>query len=131
MENAMLVAQFFGPVYLAVGLGFLLSPDHYEKMVGEFVGKNASAAMTYLGGLMAFFAGMVILHLHNAWTQDWTVLVTILGWLAVLKGALLLMIPNHFMGQFEGMVKSKGFMNFAKLFAIVLGAAMCYWGYGA
>lgn len=131
MENAILVAQFFGPVYLAVGLGFLVSPDHYEKLVDEFIGEKSSAALTYLGGVMAFFAGLVILHLHNSWNQDWTMVVTILGWLAVIKGALLLIVPNQFMGQFEGMVKSKGFLNFAKLFAIVLGAVFTYFGYFA
>lgn len=91
MDAANFVAALLGPIYIIVGIGILLNPDHYQRMAQDFL---RSPALTYIGGAMALAAGISILYFHNVWTADWRVIITILGWLASLKGAQLLVFPK-------------------------------------
>ena len=38
--------------------------------------------------------GTVMLALYNTWSKSWRVLVTIIGWLALIKGAVLMLFPQ-------------------------------------
>jgi hypothetical protein len=40
----------------------------------------------YLNGTLLFVAGLAIVRAHNSWTRDWPVLITIVGWMALLAG---------------------------------------------
>jgi uncharacterized protein YjeT (DUF2065 family) len=92
MDTANFVAALLGPLYIVVGAGILLNPDHYQRMAQDFL---RSPALTYIGGAMAMAVGLSILYFHNVWRADWTVVITILGWLAALKGAHLLLFPGR------------------------------------
>lgn len=47
-------------------------------------------------GLYATLMGLVIVLCHNIWAWDMRVLVTLVGWLALGSGVLLLMIPEAY-----------------------------------
>ena len=40
----------------------------------------------YLNGTLLFVAGLAIFRAHNLWTLSWPVLITLVGWFAVLAG---------------------------------------------
>jgi len=42
--------------------------------------------VVYLSGALFFLAGLSIVCVHNLWVAGWPVLVTIMGWFAVLGG---------------------------------------------
>ncbi|MDQ6971232.1 MAG: hypothetical protein Q9M30_01145 [Mariprofundaceae bacterium] len=90
METSVLIAQIAAVTYLAVALGGFISKDYYRRLIDDFYG---NAGLIYLGGFMALVVGFLIVHVHNHWTSDWTVLVTILGWLALIKGITLMVLP--------------------------------------
>jgi len=125
MAYALLVAQLMGPLYLAVGIGMFVSSDHYKKMYDEVM-KNRS--MLYFSGLIATVAGLLILRVHSEWTSDWTVVITLIGWLALLKGVFLLIIPQQFVGWNKWVLSENGMM-ISKLIVLILGAGLTYFGY--
>lgn len=90
MNAVEFIALLLGSVYVVVGLGMLVDAERYGRMATEFA---SSPALVYLGGIMAFAAGVVIVYFHGAWTSDWRVIVTVIGWLALAKGVLLLVLP--------------------------------------
>ena len=51
-------------------------------------------ANTYLNGTRLFVAGLSILRVHNRWKPDWTVLVTLFGWFALLLGLFRVFFPE-------------------------------------
>lgn len=120
-----MVAQILGPVYLSVGVGMLVSCDHYKKMYEEVM---KSKTMMYFGGLVAMVVGVAILRVHSMWMSDWTVVVTLIGWLATLKGLFLLVIPEKFLSWNKWVLSSNGMM-FAKVVALLLGLGLTYAGY--
>ena len=56
--------------------------------------KNTAAL--YLGGIMAVVAGLLIVTFHNIWEPSWIVVITVFGWLSLLKGLMLLTFPKAF-----------------------------------
>lgn len=123
METSILVAQIAGVAYLALGLGMLLDPGYYKKAFDSMV-KDPSYIL--FGGMMALVIGFLIVNVHNVWVQDWPVIVTLIGWIALVKGVLLLLMPKVFVGFSKGFVKHTSVLAFPVL---VLGGIFAYYGF--
>lgn len=126
MELSLYLAQLFGVVFVVIGLAFLIRLSHYQKVYKTIV-KNEG--LMIMSGLMALVIGVVLVLAHNVWVQSWEVLITILAWIAVVKGVLLLLLPTEIGKWVEGLFKGKGFLVFGGLFYLVLGVVFCYFGY--
>ncbi|MBN1391432.1 MAG: hypothetical protein JW947_01365 [Sedimentisphaerales bacterium] len=85
------IFQIWGLLYLAVGVGMIINSAFYKKLMAEF---SENPPSIYLGGLAALVIGFLIVTFHNTWTGDWSVIITIFGWLALLKGVFLLLLPR-------------------------------------
>ena len=92
MEPAVWIARLVGPLFVAIGLGILLNADFYVGAVAE--GAH-SATLVYLSGVGSLLAGLAILNGYRAWTGNWRVLVTIIGWLCTIGGVIRLVVPRH------------------------------------
>jgi hypothetical protein len=79
------VAGLVGPTLLAI------SSTEAVNM-GIFIAQ--SAPVVYLNGTVLFVAGLAIVRSHSHWRPDWTVLVTISGWGALLLGLWRMALPS-------------------------------------
>ena len=127
MELSILIAKMFAVVYLMVGLGMLFSPGYYQKAMAEML-KNP--IVFYLGGILAVLAGFLIVTYHNIWESSWVVVITIFGWLALLKGFMFLTFPGH-VTFWQGMFKSKSQMPIWAIVVLALGLFFGYFGFVA
>lgn len=83
MTPSIFIARILGPVLVIMGLGLLVEGETFRVMAGDFL---RSSALIYLSGVIALVAGLVILNLHHVWVRDWSVIITIFGWLALIGG---------------------------------------------
>jgi hypothetical protein len=90
----------------------------------------SSPALLMVCGMLTLTAGLAIVLGHNVWRGGATpVVVTILGWLMLLKGAALVVIPP---ASWAGIVRASGFANhdvWYGLPTIVLGAYLTFSGF--
>ena len=91
MDTSILIAQIVAIIYLSLGIGLLINPDYYHKAFQDFL-ENASHI--FQGGVIAIVLGMLIVTNHNYWGMEWQVLITLIGWGALVKGSLLLIVPE-------------------------------------
>jgi hypothetical protein len=91
MAAATLIARLVGPLFVAIGLGILINSSFYAGAVIEAV---HSPTLVYLSGIASLLAGLAILNAYRAWTSDWRVVVTFLGWLFVIGGILRIVLPG-------------------------------------
>lgn len=91
MELSILIARIIAVIYLSASLGGFFSRDYYRRL-SEDVYKNAG--LTYMIGFLTVIVGFLVVHYHNLWGKDWTVLITIMGWLALIKGVLIIVFPR-------------------------------------
>lgn len=113
-------------MYTAAGLGFLLSGDFYRKMMTEM---RESRVSVYISAVVALIFGFVIVSFHNDWRPDWTLIVTIIGWLGLAKGILLFIFPEPLLRMSERLMAMKNYLRIAGIFALILGFVLAYFGF--
>jgi len=98
------IFQVFGILYTSVGIGILINRQFYTRLFEEF---TESPAALYLGGVLALVIGYLIVAFHNTWIRDLSVIITIIGWMALIKGILILVQPKIIIAIIKAMIKSK------------------------
>ena len=126
MQTSNFLARLLGPILLVLGLSLAFNRKSYTQMSREFV---ASRSLVYLAGTAAFTAGLAILLNHNVWVADWRVLITLMGWLAMLAGLSRLLLPDWVQRVGPGMLASERPIAITGLVWIVLGAILAWAGY--
>lgn len=120
------IAQIAAVLFLAVGVGYLFNSKHYRRMMTELVKDPASL---YSSGPLAIVLGMFIIRYHNIWEADWTVLITLIGWIALIKGVLILAVPDFFVNKTRAALKIKNFEMLVGWICLILGLAFGYFGF--
>jgi hypothetical protein len=128
MATSIFLARLLGPLLLAVGVGILTNPKPFHTMVGEVV---RSITLVYLFGLLDFTAGLAIVLIHNVWVANWRVLITLIGWLMLVRGTVRILAPEAIMGFAANILRNKRMMPAAAAVTGVLGLVFCYFGYAS
>jgi hypothetical protein len=127
MANSTFLAKLIGPLLLAVGIGIFVNGAIYRLLADEFL---RSRALIYLSGLLTMTAGLAIVLTHNVWRADWPVIITILGWLALIGGAFRIVMPQGTERIGRRLLKEKHGLTIAGIIWVALGAILCVFGYG-
>jgi hypothetical protein len=126
MQTSIFLARLLGPALLLVGASILINQAYYRGMTREFV---ASRPLMYLAALIGVLAGGAIVLVHNVWTADWRVLITLLGWINLVRGALSLLLPEQTFGFAGRFMAGRHMPMAAGIFAAVLGLILSFFGY--
>lgn len=51
-------------------------------------------AMSFFGGIAAFVFGFIIIRLFNVWDTPAQIILSIIGWMAFVKGIFLILLPE-------------------------------------
>jgi len=122
MEFSILVARILALTYIAAGVAAVRGRITFEKMVEEF---ERSQALTFVTGFLTIVIGMLMVQYHNIWVRDWTVLITIVGWMSLLKGIMLIAFPQVIV-SFKGLYKNTRVWG---IVMIVLGGVFGWFGF--
>lgn len=125
METSILIARILAVVYLSVGLGVLFNPTYYKEAFQKFI---HSATYRFLGGWIAVLLGVVMVQYHNLWVNDWRVIITIVAWIALIKGVLLIVMPR-FINYIDFWFRTKRQTNYTALFILLLGVLFGWLGF--
>ncbi|MBT3237295.1 MAG: hypothetical protein HOK06_06910 [Rhodospirillaceae bacterium] len=118
MTSAEIIASIIGPFYIVVAIGLAVNPGVYRRLATDFI---EQPALAYMGGIMALLMGLLILVFHNTWSADWTAIITLFGWLAALKGAVLIIRPRALVDLSQSIMQSDGMVRAMAFFALLLG----------
>lgn len=91
MDITTYLASLWGPVLVAVGLGFFLSRSYYVRVYRDL--EKAPFAVLFFG-MFAMAAGIAQVLAHNVWDNVPQVLVSLLGWGLLLKGVICVVLPK-------------------------------------
>jgi hypothetical protein len=91
MTTQTFFALFWGWLTVIVTLMFFIRPKALHD-VKRLIVENRAFGLTY--GYLSLFLGLASVLLHNVWALNWHVLITIFGWLALIKGILVIAWPE-------------------------------------
>lgn len=120
------IFQLFGLAYAAMGLGGLIKKDAYQHVIEDYAG---SRGLLLLSGLLALTLGFLLVAFHNVWVVGWALLITIFGWLALIKGLMILAFPGFYTGLSGRMKKSPGLMRVYAAIVLLLGVLFLVLGF--
>ena len=122
MELSVLVARILAITYISAGVAALSGKINFRKMVEDF---EKSQGLTFVSGFMTLIIGALLVQYHNIWVKDWTVLITVIGWISLLKGIMLIVFPQ-FMSYFKGWYRNT---RAWAVFMIAMGLLFGYLGF--
>ena len=123
--TTLLAAKIFGPMAVIIGVSLLLNRKLYAKSIDKH---KESTAVKYISGVLLLFFGLLIVAAHNVWELSVEGLLTLLGWIMFLDGAVRLLAPK-FEPKTVFELKSKTALVIIGLIAIAVGAYLSWCGY--
>jgi len=112
------LAEALGLYMILAGLSGLASPQRWKAMLDDLAG---SPGLQITMGVMVFAIGVTLAITHSRLTDPLAIIVTAIGWFALLEGALLIVTPAPLIriGYW-----SLGFTRVWAIVAILLGIAL-------
>ena len=116
------IAEVLGIFFIVMGASVVVNTKE-TAVVLEEAARNKG--YLWLWGLFALITGAVIVALNNTWTSGLPLVITVLGWAALAKGAFILIFPGATASLYRKFGTSS-MMAVAGVVALVIGFALVY-----
>src|ERR1700730_17277288 len=83
MLTSIFIAKLMGPILVVVAISILIDEKTIRAMAKEVM---SSHALLYIFGTIDLLLGLVLVTVHNVWVMDWRVIITLIGWVRILRG---------------------------------------------
>lgn len=114
------VFQIMGLVMVAIGVGMNLNMDFYRRILTHY---SEEPTAIYLNGIIATALGFLLVRNYNT-LEGWTALLTIIGWLTLLKGLTILIMPKTHVAVVAYLKNNTTYLRSASVAILVLGIVM-------
>ncbi len=91
ISSSTVVATSIAWFLLVLGFSYLLQAPRWIRISRKMMQEPEQAFPTMI---ILLLVGFFLVQIHNIWVMDWPVVVTVLGWLLVLKASWLLLFPQ-------------------------------------
>lgn len=92
METSLFLAKLFGLYVLIMSLVWACGGVVFRERVAECL---ESASFQVLSGIITVIMGLAIIAGHQVWEASWRGVITVIGYLVLVKGIVLLLWPEH------------------------------------
>ncbi len=91
MEISLFLARVIGITMAILYAGAIINFKRLQTSLRQI---EEQPVILFISGFMALVLGVLILQVHNFWVWDWTIIITLIGWLMVIIGSIRILIPN-------------------------------------
>ena len=121
MPITQILAALIGLYFICGGIAIL---NDRKAMSGMMQSLADQPLLGYLGGIMAFAIGGTILAVHSLWTGWLAGFVTLVGWVALAEGVLLIAAREPFLRVVSKLKLDNRFGTVLSLGIIALGGVL-------
>ena len=121
MAATNILAALIGLYFICGGIAIF---SDRKVMAGMMQSLNEQPMLAYLGGVMAFAIGGTILAVHSLWTGWLAGFVTLVGWVALAEGVLLIAARERFLSIVSKLNVDNRFGTVLSLGIIALGGVL-------
>lgn len=126
MHPSLFLAKAIGIYYVIVSIAFLLNKARLRALMIETMNNSA---YLLLSGFIALIVGILLVVSHNLWVADWrVVIITIIGWLALLKGLTIIVFPNFLIKLSTRLMQNEVAYTITFLLVLLIGVILLYFG---
>jgi hypothetical protein len=92
MAHSKLIAGLVGPLLMAMGIAMLINRGLFPAMAEQLA---QDYGLIFISGVLSLLAGVAIVRVHNVWSPGWPLIITILGWFAIVGGLIRMWFPQQ------------------------------------
>jgi hypothetical protein len=126
MNLSIFLAKVLGIYLLVVSFAILFNLRRTTSIISGVI-QNPSLQL--IVGILTTIIGILLVVSHNIWIHDWTVVITIIGWLIFIKGVLNLVFPNVANALDRPFIQSKLSCTVSALISLAIGLYLCCKGF--
>jgi hypothetical protein len=126
MQTSIFLAKLMGPILAIAGLAMLVNRKQLDAIAQEFL---RSPTLFLLLGLIDFSVGLAIVLTHNVWAADWRLIITVLGWLLLVRGTVRLLVPDQIKPFATKLLRNPNVVTGSVGGVLVLGLTLSFFGY--
>lgn len=126
MELSIFLAKVLGLYMTVLSIGLLMNAKKLRSNLIDFMD---SPPLLLVSGVVALMVGLLIVISHNLWVPDWRVLITIIGWLALTKGLVLIMFPQSTVNISKKWLQNNMLYYTTMVIDLLLGIYLTYIGF--
>ena len=127
MAPTVLLAKVLGLFLIIVGALIMARRRYYLPVFGAYPEQRLIRAVVSLAQLLA---GLFLVVMHNVWSPLPAAIITIIGWMVVIEGAIYLVLPDDVVGRFIRTFNTERWYLAGGVLAIVVGAYLAAFGFG-
>lgn len=95
METSKFLGKVIGIYLIIIAVALFVNMHQFVIYVQALIN---NAALMFVSGFFTLILGILVVVSHNIWKWHWRVIVTIIGWITLVKGASLIFYP-HFIDK--------------------------------
>jgi hypothetical protein len=118
------ISMYLGITFIAISLGIFFNVEYYKSLLHVDLLKNKT--VIYVNGYIVLGIGLLLVASHNVWTAGLPVALTIIAWLTLLKGLLILMFPKTYIAIAKGIKMNKTALYGEATLVLIAGLFLIY-----
>lgn len=122
----LIYARAIGGALIVVALAGVLSPSRFKPMIEEI---KQSPGLVLISGLLGFGLGGLILGSHPYWDDALSVIVSMIGWASLIKGAALILAPDAWLKLAEPALRRPDSVRLVCIGLLLVGVALASAGF--
>lgn len=125
MSVSIFLARVLGLWVFIGSLAVLIKPKIFDNLLREI---NRSTGFFYLTAFFSLLAGILIIAGHNIWS-GWPVLITIIGWLAFIRGIVRIFFAEHIIKLLNWWLDNRTAWFVGCIVGLLIGIYLLYFGF--
>ncbi len=121
-----LFARVLGPFLVVVDITAVARTSDMRAVLSEFA---ANPLWAWVAGSFVLLGGLTIVALHQYWRGAAAIIVSLVGWLVVLRGVLLLAFPQTFVSIANSMTGTEAWWRVLCIAFALVGLYLTYVGW--
>jgi cytochrome bd-type quinol oxidase subunit 2 len=126
MDKSRFLAKALGIYLLIVGLSMILNMQHFIRILNSLIHNEP---LMFVTGFFTLILGVLFVLSHNIWQWNWRVIITIIAWITLIKGASILLYPQFINKTTILFMYSPTSSYITASIDVVLGILLCYFGF--
>lgn len=126
MELSLFLAKALGLYTVIICLAALMWRGRMDTAMRQF--EQSKEMFGFLAGAIALMVGLLVVLSHNVWEPNWRGLVTLFGWISILKGILRLFFVDSTMRFSKKLLASNMYVP-VMVFFLLIGLYLTYVGF--
>ncbi len=126
MDVSIFLARVLGLYFIIVCLALLFRFKEIRKSFDEMVSNKAHV---FLRAFLSLVIGILLVVSHSIFVLDWRLLITLIGYLALLKGICLLFFPEKMLVYKHAVMDKQPIYYTIVIIFLLIGAFLAYHGF--